>query len=580
LSERVLPAFRPSRLGPAVLRAWMWTMSLRPAYVLAGLVVVQWLALLALVASIRHNGWLFYQGGDETFYYTAGWGISDGRLPPTSIGYGWALLNAPIALFAGPSYLVGVPAVLLLQVLVLLPLGLFFAYGIGERIAGRWLGYVTALGFVVAPYLVIPGFEQRFHEQWVEQFLPQALGMTGLSDFFAMVVTLGAAWLVLRALDSRGTGDAVLAGLLTGLSIGIKPADVLFLAGPLLAFAAVRRWRTALVYGLAILPGALTLAVWKERGLGHLPIFAGSVAVHAASLGAAAVLPPLGIAVPSSLNLDWGQLGRNMAQFREFFWSMRLVEILPFAGFAAVARVSLAKALFLGGWLAAFVVVKGTSERASVQDGTFFRLLMPAWPAYLVLAASLPLLVPGVPQRLGGLLRQVRPIEWRSRPALTAAALLGAVPLIVVAALPLLHGKTIVTDFTYNTVIPANVDFHLRAETNGMRVRLSWKIPPHGASRIFYRVYEYPTIASPPSPNKTQIIDGVSCLSSTAQSATCALEMPPLADTRRNTYALQANVRLSHDLTYRVAMFANWIDDVGGGDNFLLSEPVRVHFGA
>ena len=183
MAERTFPAAAPSRLWTLALRTWGWAIGLRPLYVLGLLAVVQWLALIGLVASIHHNGWLFYQGGDETFYYTAGWGMSGGHLPPTSIGYGWSLLLSPIALFAGPSFLAALPAIVLLQVLVLLPLGLWFAYGLGERIAGRWLGYTVAVGWVVAPYLVIPGFADRFHARWVEQFLPQALGLTGLADF-------------------------------------------------------------------------------------------------------------------------------------------------------------------------------------------------------------------------------------------------------------------------------------------------------------------------------------------------------------------------------------------------------------
>ncbi len=55
----------------------------------------------------------------------------------------------------------------------------------------------------------------------------------------------------------------------------------------------------------------------------------------------------------------------------------------------------------LGGWLAAFLVVKGFSERATIESGSFWRLLMPAWPAYLLLFASIPLLVPTLARRLG-----------------------------------------------------------------------------------------------------------------------------------------------------------------------------------
>jgi len=546
----------------------MWTMSLRPAYVLGGLVVVQWLALLALVASIRHNGWLFYQGGDETFYYSAGWGISRGHLPQTSVGYGWTLLLAPVALFAGPSYLAALPAVVLVQVLVLLPLALLFAYGIGERIAGRWLGYVCAVGFLVAPYLVIPGFEHRYHEQWVEQFLPQALGMTGLSDFFAMVATMGAAWLFLRALDWRGTGDAVLAGLLAGLSIGIKPADALFLGGVILALLVVREWRLSAFYAAGIVAPLVTLAVWKERGLGHIPVLGLTLVRVGAS-----VLPPLGISVPSSINLDWGQLGNNMAQFREFFWSMRLVEILPFAGLAAVWRVSGTKALFLGGWLAAFVVVKGTSHRASVQDGTFFRLLMPAWPAYLVLACALPLLVPGVAQRVKQQVAAVRPILLRSRPVVATGALIGVAPLLVVAALPTLKDRSIVSEFTNNVIVPVAGDFDARARLVHGRAELSWRRPAAARGDVFYRVYRSQIAGGAPIGGVVDYVDGIACQPPSRAAADCQLLMDPVTVTPSRTFAEQAQPGWR---TYRVGLMANWLDDPTRGDVLMISKPVRV----
>ncbi len=546
-------------------------MSIRPVYVLAVLVVVQWLALAVLVASIRHNGWLFYQGGDETFYYTAGWGIAGGHLPQTSIGYGWTLLLAPIALLAGPSYLAALPAVVLLQVLVLLPLGLVFAYGIGERVAGRWFGYTVAVGWIVAPYLAIPGFVHRFHEQWVDQFLPQALGLTGLSDFFAMVATAGAAWLFLRMLDTRGDGDAVLAGLLTGLSIGIKPPDVLFVAGPLLAILVARRWRNGAVYAAAILPAALTLAVWKERGLGHLPILGVTIVQGAA--GGASVVPPLGLSLPKSLNFDWGHLGDNMAQIREFFWSMRLVEILPFAGVVAVARVSLAKALFFAGWLAAFVLVKGTSDRANVQDGTFFRLLMPAWPAYLVLAAALPLLVPGVAQAIRDRLPSLRPITLRSRSVLASGALLGAVPLLVLAALPILHGRTIVSEFTNNVIVPIGGDFDLRATRSGGAVKLAWRRPAGARGAVFYRVYRSPISGQAPIGGVTGFVDGIGCLPDTGGATACRLLMDPIAATTATTFVDRPP---KQGWSYRVGLMANWVDDPTRGDVLLIGAPVRA----
>jgi hypothetical protein len=568
MAERALPLPSTAGLWTRLVRLSTWAMSLRPAYVLATLVVVQWLGLLGLIASVHHNGWLFYQGGDETFYYSAGWGISGGHLPQTAVGYGWSLLLAPIALFAGPSYLAALPAVVLLQVLVLLPLGLLFVYGIGERIAGRWLGYVAAVGWVLAPYVAILGFVHRFHTEWVEQFLPQAFGLAGLSDFFATIVTMGAAWLFLRALDSHGTGDAVLAGLLTGLSIGIKPADILFLGGAVLALLAARRWRTAWVYSAAIVPGALTLAVWKERGLGHLPLLGLTVVRIGAS-----VLPPLGITLPSSLNLDWGQLGRNMAQFREFFWSMRLVEILPFAGFAAVARVSWPKALFLGGWLGAFIVIKGTSERANVQDATFFRLLMPAWPAYLVLAAAVPLLVPGVAQGMKTRLKRVTPIALRSRSVVASTALIGVVPLLVLAALPTLRDRTIVSEFTNNVIIPVGGDFRLQAKAHRGQVALTWRRPAGARGKIFYRIYRSPISGQPAVGGVTGYLDGIACLPATRGASACQILMDAVAVTRATRFVDRPSAQ---GWSYRIGMMANWVNDASRGDVLMVSPPAEV----
>src|SRR5581483_1455132 len=65
LAESALRALRavarwrpPPRLGPLAREPWA---------VLAPLLLLQWAALLAFALTVRHNGWLYYQGGDETF---------------------------------------------------------------------------------------------------------------------------------------------------------------------------------------------------------------------------------------------------------------------------------------------------------------------------------------------------------------------------------------------------------------------------------------------------------------------------------------------------------------------------------
>jgi hypothetical protein len=42
----------------------------KPSSILGTLVIAQWAAVAVFALVVEHNGWLFYQGGDETFYYT------------------------------------------------------------------------------------------------------------------------------------------------------------------------------------------------------------------------------------------------------------------------------------------------------------------------------------------------------------------------------------------------------------------------------------------------------------------------------------------------------------------------------
>ena len=42
-----------------VRRAWRAASEVRPAYVLGPLLGIQWLAVLALALTVRHNGWLY-----------------------------------------------------------------------------------------------------------------------------------------------------------------------------------------------------------------------------------------------------------------------------------------------------------------------------------------------------------------------------------------------------------------------------------------------------------------------------------------------------------------------------------------
>ena len=371
----------------------------RPLPVLGGLVAVQWLALLAFALTVRHNGLVFYQGGDQINYTTNAWLLGSGSLPPAILGWGWPFVLLPFGWLAESDYVSFLPWTIGLNVIVLGPLALACVYALAARIGGRLLGLWAAALWVAAPYLAIPFFRADYHDRYVEQFLPQALGLTALADFPSMVCLLVAAWLAVRALDAGDWTNAALAGLAAGFGIAIKPANVLFLVGPALLVLFARRFRLVLPYAAGLGPPLLVLLVWKARGLGDLPLFAFDEARVAAGATLAA---PLGVSVDVGryVDLDWTNFSSNMAQLREFFWSARVLQWLPFAGAFAVARRSLPLMGLLAGWFAAFLLVKGTPPQSTVESGSFFRLLMPAYPAYFLLGAALPLLVPGVARRV------------------------------------------------------------------------------------------------------------------------------------------------------------------------------------
>ncbi len=49
----------------------------------------------ASALTVRHNGWIYYQGGDQVWYYTTSWLLAHGQVPLTAVGYGWSVLLLP-----------------------------------------------------------------------------------------------------------------------------------------------------------------------------------------------------------------------------------------------------------------------------------------------------------------------------------------------------------------------------------------------------------------------------------------------------------------------------------------------------
>jgi hypothetical protein len=536
----------------------------RPRAVLGTLIVGQIAAVVVLGLSIEHNGWVWFQGGDQIWITTTGWLLGGRELPPTELGYLWPALQAPITRVTGPTFAQALPALVVLQVLVLGPVALLCVYGIAARIGGRLLGYWASFLWVIAPFAAIPLFVDRYHERWVEQFVPQALGLTAMSDFPSMVLVLAAVLFVTRSLAPGRVPDAVLAGLLVGASAALKPANMLVAGGVVLAYVVARRWREGLACGIAIAPALLVLLLWKVRGLGQVPVFALDHERLASGTGP--------IAVDLNLNryfdLNWGHFRQQLDDIREFFWSERLVEWAPFAGLLAVLRVRRgAIAVLLGGWLAAFVVVKGFSERATIDSGSFWRLLMPAWPAYLLLFASIPLLVPTLARRLGPRVEPPTSAPVSTRWIVVAAVAVVLLPGVAIAASSPLsreqaQDRTVVQDFpSGNILTPVDTGVRLDVQRQGSTARLTWTSGGPWRANVFYRVYRTE------GPGGTD----TNCYLSGGVAWYCILYGQPIATTRDLSYV---DPNAPPTATYRIGIGTNWADDPQFGDVFAFSRPV------
>jgi hypothetical protein len=544
-------AAAPTRLDSALERTrhtWRAAAAVRPLYVLAPLIVIQWLAVLALALKVRHNGWLYYAGGDQLWHYSGAYLLAHGHLPYAFVSYGWSFLLLPIAAIAGPNLVSALPAIVLLNTLVLLPIALLCVYGIAARIAGRLFGYWAAALWVAIPYLGIVFVEIGYHQKYTELTLPQLLGLTSVPDFPAYVFLLVGAYFSLVALDSPAWWPPALAGLATGYSIGIKPSNSIFLVAPFLLLV-VARWRALLPFGLALAAPLLTLALWKYRGLGEL------AAAPAEPLRLAAG-PDLLQRIHNTNKLNsWAHLHQVLLGLREHFWISRVMEWLPIAGSVALAIRSRRGALLVVPWFAVYVLLKATYIPASVDDASFWRIMMPAYPAYVLLAASIVLLVP---------LARARPAPLSANggrragiAVLVVLVVFAALPLGVVAAVPRLHDQGRLAVRTPDTLIPVSGDVHVAVAGNA--VRLTWHAAKPSTGRAFYHVLRW---GAPPD---------VGCAGRVADSAdNCVLAAVPIATTRGTTFTDHPS---PGTWTYRIGVAANWLNDPTLGDLYAVTRP-------
>jgi hypothetical protein len=274
--------------------------------------------------------------------------------------------------------------------------------------------------------------------------------------------------------------------------------------------------------------------------------------------------------------LDHNQLNQQFLGFREFFWSARLLEFLPVAGFLGIARRSFPKAVFFAVWLASFFVVKGSSVAVNVESGSIWRLLMPAWPAYFFLAVSIPLLVPVWGPRLADrFATPLRAVRW-PRAVLVAVAVALAVPIVSTAALPSSEGKTAAKLPLQSLFLPVEREFGLNVTPVERGLDLRWSAQEPVGADTFYVVYRAPIEYHLQASDPRAIHQGILC-EPTGHAPRCTLEMNEVARTRDERAVVTDPG--PGTWTYRVGIAGNWRDDESLGDPFVVSKPLNVRVG-
>jgi hypothetical protein len=334
----------------------------------------------------------------------------------------------------------------------------------------------------------------------------------------------------------------------------MKPSNLIWAPAMAVFLLLAKRWREVVAFGIGLMPALGALALWKYRGFGYVPAFA----YHETrvALGGDTLLEPY----HRYVHINWHQLHVNQQQLAEFFFSLRVLEVAPIVGAIAVARKSWRAALFLSLWFWTFVVLKGSSDEASVENGSFFRFLMPAAPALLLMLAALPVLIPRVGPRLADRFRPpaARPLSWKVAGA--AVVVLGILPLAATAAVHPLKGPG--TSIQVRR-IPTTVDggLNLRADVRGRAVHLRWRASKAGGTSLFYRL----------SREKGQ--SDVACEFRPGAADECLAKTVPFALTRDTSAVDRPG---PGTWTYRVGVVANYRNDPRLGDVFLVSRPVTV----
>jgi len=305
-----------------------------PFAILGTLALAQWGALAAVALRVAHDGWVYDTGSRP----------SDGVVS-------------------------ALPAIVVGQTLVLLPLALWLVYAVADRLAGRVFAAWAAAVWVLLPYAGYAFSNRGFRHMYADAFLTHVLGLTADPAFPALLAFLGSGYFALRALTTTRWAPAAAAAIASS------------------AVGAAFVPRTALV---AVAPAA-ALMVGGRR-----------TQAAAAAAGLALTLLVVGIAVGTGLLPGpFAQLGLHapsdaLASLSENFWSGRVLEWLTIAGILGALRRGRPAGVFVAAAsLLAFLSIN-PSNGPTPAAGHLVMLhdTLPAWFATAITIAAIPLLTP------------------------------------------------------------------------------------------------------------------------------------------------------------------------------------------
>ncbi len=377
----------------------------RPDRLLVVTVGVQWLVTVGVALAASRSGSVYGDLSAARAAVDAARTVADGNLPPTA-GPLYPLVLAPLAGLTTRLATVS-SVVTVVNIFVLAPLASYCFLEVARRVAGRMFATAAAAVWLLGPLAAIPLFRVTYRDTYVDVVLPTVYGLTVNPVYLAMALSLAAAMLGLRA-AAGAPRTAFLAGLVAATAIACVPVAAGIAAGVALALAVARRWRGVLEAAAGLAVALVPTLIWRHRALEAATFTLGH---------------------PS-----WDGFQSSMANVREFFWSNRLLQWLPVAGALGMLRLMRPAAALAAGWVGVTVLL-AVATSPPFDGGRFFVDLIPAWPAYALLVAAIPALVPTLGRRLGSRIAGETQVPEVSRAGALTVLVLAVVATTVLAAL-------------------------------------------------------------------------------------------------------------------------------------------------